>query len=143
MGHNLKQTISLLTRTPAALDALLRGLPEDWVLRDEGEKTWSATEVVEHLIHGEGTDWIPRVRMILEFGENETFRPFDRGGHKRGPRTKSLEQLLEEFARVRSENLKELHALKLGRGFRAPGTASCPGSRDAGTTGLPLGQRMT
>jgi hypothetical protein len=114
MGHNLKQTISLLTRTPAALDALLRGLPEDWVLRDEGEKTWSATEVVEHLIHGEGTDWIPRVRMILEFGENETFLPFDRGGHKRGPRTKSLEQLLEEFARVRSENLKELHALKLG-----------------------------
>ena len=140
MGHNLKQTISLLTRTPAALDALLRGLPEDWVLRDEGEKTWSATEVVEHLIHGEGTDWIPRVRMILEFGENETFRPFDRGGHKRGPRTKSLEQLLEEFARVRSGKLERVARFKAGAGgFRAPRTASCPGGRDAGTTALHLG----
>jgi hypothetical protein len=114
MGHNLKQTISLLTRTPAALDALLRGLPEEWILRDEGENTWSATEVVEHLIHGEGTDWIPRVKMILEFGGAEAFKPFDRGGHKRETRTKSLEQLLDEFARVRSENLRELHALKLG-----------------------------
>jgi hypothetical protein len=56
MEQNLPQTISLLTCTPAALHALLRDLPETWTLRKEGENTWSAFDVVGHLIHGERTD---------------------------------------------------------------------------------------
>ena len=113
MAHQLEQTISLLARTPAALDALLRELPEAWTLRNEGENTWSPFEVVGHLIHGERTDWISRARMILEFGETRTFETFDRGGHEREIHGKSLGQLLEEFRRVRSENLGELRALNL------------------------------
>src|SRR5438477_623330 len=62
MEQNLEHTISLLTRTPAALDALLRDLPETWTFRNEGEKSWSAFDVVGHLIHGERTDWRPRAR---------------------------------------------------------------------------------
>ena len=42
MEQNLDQTISLLSRTPAVLDALLRDLPEEWTLRNEGKDTWSA-----------------------------------------------------------------------------------------------------
>jgi hypothetical protein len=111
--HNLRDTISLLTRTPAALDALLRELPEAWTLRNEGEGTWTAFDVVGHLIHGERTDWMPRARMILEYGESRAFEPFDRLAQTQESRGKSLGHLLDEFARVRSTNLAELRALNL------------------------------
>jgi DinB superfamily len=109
----LPHTISLLTCTPAALNALLRDLPETWTLRNEGENTWSAFDVVGHLIHAERTDWMPRARMVLQFGETRAFAPFDRGGHAQEIQGKSLGQLLDEFARLRSENLSELRALNL------------------------------
>ena len=113
MEHNLKQTISLLTRTPAALNALLRGLPETWTLRNEGEGTWTVFDIVGHLIHGERTDWMTRARMILQSGTNQPFAPFDRRGHIHESQGKPLEQLLDEFSRLRSENLHELHNLNL------------------------------
>src|SRR5690242_4911016 len=113
MEPSLQQTVFLLTRTPAALNALLRDLPETWTLRNEGESTWSPFDVVGHLIHGERADWIPRIKLILQFGEGQTFVPFDREGHAREIRGKSIEHLLDEFARVRSENLAELGALNL------------------------------
>ena len=113
MQHNLQDTISLLARTPAALDALLRGLPETWARQNEGEKTWSAFDIVGHLIHGERTDWMPRAKMILQFGESKAFEPFDRWAQERESQGKSLAQLLDEFAPLRSENLNELRALNL------------------------------
>jgi hypothetical protein len=113
MEHNLAHTISLLTRTPAALDTLLRDLPEAWTLANEGENTWSAFDIVGHLIHGERTDWMARARKILQYGETQTFEPFDRLGQVRESQGKSLGQLLDEFARLRSKNLDELRALNL------------------------------
>jgi hypothetical protein len=115
MEHNLQHTMSLLTRTPAALDALLRNLPEMWTLRNEGENSWSAFDVVGHLIHAERTNWIPRVRVVLQFGENQPFAPFDRWAQVRETQGKVLEQLLDEFAHLRSESLGELRALNLRR----------------------------
>jgi hypothetical protein len=111
--HNLQDTISLLTRTPAALNALLRDLPESWTSRNEGENSWSAFEVVAHLIEAERTNWIPRARMVLQVGETQAFPSFDRGGHVRESQGKSLGQLLDEFARLRSKSLGELRALNL------------------------------
>src|SRR6266852_1737804 len=113
MEHNLQQTILLLTRTPAALNALLRDLPEKWTLRNEGENTWSAYDIVGHLIHGERTDWMPRARRVLQFGETQAFVPFDRWGQKRESEGKPLGQLLDEFARLRLEGLGELRAWNL------------------------------
>ncbi len=113
MEHSLQDTISLLTRTPAALNALLRDLPETWTLRNEGGNTWSPFDIVGHLAYAERADWIPRARMILEFGESRTFVPFDRLGQVRESQGKSLGQLLDEFARLRWENLGELRALNL------------------------------
>ena len=113
MEHNLPHTIALLTRTPAALNALLRDLPEEWTLRNEGESTWSAFDIVGHLVHAERADWVPRARMVLQFGETQAFEPFDRWGHVREIQGKSLAQLLDELARLRSENLGELRALNL------------------------------
>jgi DinB family protein len=111
--HNLQDTISLLARTPAALNALLRDLPETWTFRNEGEETWSAFDVVGHLIHGERTDWMPRAKRILEFGESKAFDPFDRWAQVRESQGKSLPQLLDEFADLRADNVKALRALNL------------------------------
>jgi DinB superfamily len=113
MEHDLSDTLALLTRTPAVLDALLRDLPEAWTHSKEGENTWNAFEVVGHLIHAERTDWMPRVRTILGSWEAREFEPFDRMGHVRKIQGRSLGDLLDEFARVRSDNLTDLRGLKL------------------------------
>jgi hypothetical protein len=110
---NLDDTIALLSNTPAALDALLRNLPERWIHRREGGDSWTAHEVVGHLIHGEQTDWMPRARMILQYGDSRAFDAFDRGGHKQEIEGKSIGQLLDEFAGARSENLTALRSLNL------------------------------
>ena len=113
MEHNLDHTVRLLARTPAGLDVLLRDLPQTWTSRNEGENTWSAFDVVGHLIHGERTDWMLRAKMIMQFGETRAFEPFDRWGQVRESEGKSLGELLDEFARLRRENLIELSALDL------------------------------
>jgi hypothetical protein len=110
---SLSETIAVLTRTSATLNALLRGLPPIWVHRNEGKDTWSAFDVVGHLIIGERTDWMPRARIILESGLERPFDPFDRLAQVENSQGKSLEQLLDEFARLRSENLGALQELNL------------------------------
>jgi hypothetical protein len=111
MGHDLENTIALLERTPAALDALLRGLPAMWTGNNEGGDTWNVPGVLAHLIHCEHEDWMPRLRMILEFGEERTFTPLDREGSARSGAGKTLDQLLDDFAGQRARNLAELRAL--------------------------------
>jgi DinB family protein len=113
MEHDLRETIPLLRRTPAVLDALLRDLPNNWTLRNEGSGTWSPYDVVGHLIHGERTNWLPRVRIILQYGETKAFGPFDRMGQFQESREQSLTKLLDEFARLRFENVNALEALHI------------------------------
>ena len=108
------EAIAVLTRTPAALNALLRGLPDIWVRGNEGQDTWSAFDIVGHLIVGERTDWMPRLRIILESGEARPFDPFDRVAQLKESQGKSLEQLLDNFARLRAKNVAALQALNLG-----------------------------
>jgi hypothetical protein len=115
---NLVEAIAVLTRTPATLDTLLRGMPDIWILRNEGRSTegkatWSAFDIVGHLIVGERTDWMPRARIILENGEAQPFHPFDRFAQEKESQGKSLEHLLGEFARLRSENVAALQSLNL------------------------------
>jgi len=113
MEFNLNQTTALLSGTPGVLNAFLRDLPDAWTTSDEGASTWSPFEIVAHLIFGERTDWIPRARIILQFGETKPFEPFDRSGHVREMQGKFLPQLLDEFARARSESLAALRAINL------------------------------
>lgn len=113
MEHNMNHTIALLSRTPAALNTLLRDLPETWTSRNEGENTWSVFDVVGHLIHAERTDWMPRAKFILQFGETRKFEPFDRWAQVRESEGKSLGQLLDEFACLRRESMVELRKLNL------------------------------
>jgi hypothetical protein len=113
MEANLDQIIALLERTPTALNALLRGLPEALTHSNEGGETWSAFDVLGHLIHADLTDWLPRAHWVLEFGESKPFPQFDRAGHLEITQGKSLAHLLDEFAEVRAEKLNELRALNL------------------------------
>src|SRR5579871_4776492 len=113
MEHNLEDSIALLSRTPAALNALLRDLPDRWTAQNEGGTTWSAFDVIGHLIHGERTDWMPRAERIFQHGESRAFEPFDRFAQAKESEGKTLPQLLDEFARMRSENLSKLRALNL------------------------------
>jgi len=110
---SLVEAMAVLSRTPAILNALLRGLPNIWVRCDEGKDTWSAFDIVGHLICGERTDWMPRVRILLENGEAQPFDPFDRFAQLKESQDKSLEQLLDDFAHLRRENLAALQALNL------------------------------
>jgi hypothetical protein len=115
---SLAEAIALLTRTPATLNAQLRGLPNIWVRRNEGlinqgKDTWSAFDIVGHLIVGDRTDWMPRVHVILDSGEARPFDPFDRFAQMKVSQNKSLEQLLDDFARQREESLAALQALNL------------------------------
>lgn len=110
MHQSLKTTIAVLERTPATLDALLRGLPEEWTRANEGEGTWSAFDVVVHLINCERTNWVRRARVILEskHGEVPELPPFDRWGEIRESHAKPLGELLDTFARERAENLRRV-----------------------------------
>lgn len=104
----LRDGIAVLERTPATLRTMLTGLPARWIDATEGPETWSPYVIVGHLIHGERTDWIPRAALILAQGPQRRFEPFDRFGQFRESEGKSLAVLLDEFARLRTENLATL-----------------------------------
>jgi hypothetical protein len=110
---SLDLSIPILERTPAVLRAMLAGLPDEWVRATDGPETWSAFDVVGHLIHGEKTDWIPRVRHILEKGESVPFAPFDREAMFEASRGKTVDALLDEFATLRAGNVSSLQKLAL------------------------------
>ena len=113
MEFQLDQAQEILRRTPATLNSLLRHLPEEWALSNEGPESWSPFDVLGHLIHGEEADWIPRAKIILEYGEKRAFEPFDRFAMLEKSRGQSLGDLLDRFEWLRGESLKELEGMSL------------------------------
>jgi hypothetical protein len=113
MSFDLAEGCAVLERTPAVLSAWLAGLPESWARADEGPQTWSAFDIVGHLIDGEETDWIPRARIILAQGPDRRFVPFDRLRHLRLNAERPLGELLGRFASLRAANLETLRGWRL------------------------------
>lgn len=113
MEFQLDRAKQILGRTPATLNTLLRGVSDEWVLGNEGPDTFSPFDVVGHLIHGEETDWIPRAKIILEHGEDHPFEPFDRFAMFEKSKGKSLGELLDTFARLRGESMRQLEQMNL------------------------------
>jgi hypothetical protein len=113
MQSTLPELTAVLSRTPSVLRALLAGLPEELLLANEGEATFSPRDVIGHLIHAEKTDWMVRVRLILERGEAHAFAPFDRFAFRDGIQAQSTASLLDEFDAVRGANLADLDAQAL------------------------------
>ena len=123
MEFDLELSIDVLSRTPRTLRALLGGLAEPWVRGREGADTFSAFDVVGHLIDGEETDWIPRARIILAKGENPRFEPYDRFRHRARNAGRSLASLLDELEDLRSANLTLLRSWRtLEADLDLPGT---------------------
>lgn len=102
MEFDLSRGLAVFERTPPTFRALLGGLPEAWTAPNKGPETFSAFEKLGHLIHGERTDWIPRARIILAQSQDRRFEPFDRFVHRRKCRGKDVQQLLDEFALLRT-----------------------------------------
>jgi hypothetical protein len=109
----LEECLPILARTPATLDTLLRDLPEVWVTATEGPGTWSPYAVMGHLVHAEKTDWMPRLKIILEHGTIRPFDVFDRGAQFQTVNRPPLPALLDEFCRLRQDNLAHLRELSL------------------------------
>jgi len=109
----LDECFSVLERTPATFDALLRDLPQAWTAATEGPDTWSPYMVIGHLLHAEKADWMPRLGIILEHGPSRPFDAFDREAQFRESSPKSLTTLLDEFKALRRDNLARLQALNL------------------------------
>lgn len=113
MTYRLDEAMAVLERTPAILRAWLADLPEPWLRATEGSGTWCSIDIVGHLIHGERTDWIPRVEHLLSKGEAEPFPPFDREAMFAASKGRSFPELLETFATLRASSLTRLRELRL------------------------------
>lgn len=113
MKFDLNRSIEILERSPKVYKTLLSGLSEHWTTCNEGKNTWSAFDIIGHLIHGELTDWMPRTMIILSDDGSKTFEPFDRFAQKEASLGKSLDELLEEFSLLRNQNISTLKSLDL------------------------------
>jgi hypothetical protein len=113
MHFKLAHATDILSRTPGILRSLLGNLPDEWTSGNEGEQTWSPFDVLGHLIHGELTDWLPRIRIIVEAGESKAFEPFDRFAQFEASKGKSVEELLATFEEVRSNSIEALNKMNL------------------------------
>jgi hypothetical protein len=112
-NFNLKEAIEFLERTPAVLISLLSGLSDRWIYNNEGGESWNPYDIVGHMIHGEKKDWVRRAKTIPEYGEEKPFEPFDRFAQFKESEGKTLNDLLEEFAKLRNENIDVLHKIDL------------------------------
>ena len=103
LTFNLQNAVAVLERTPRVLETLLSGLPDAWTMGNEGRESWSPFDVVGHLIDGETTDWMARLRIILQGGPNRRFEPFDRFRHLGRNKERALGELLAEFRDLREK----------------------------------------
>ncbi len=108
--HHIEE---ILTRTPATLRSLLSGVSDFWLHATYGSDTFSPFDVVGHLIEGEKTDWMVRARLILEHADSRPFEKYDRYAQFEASRGKTIDNLLDEFAELRTGNLQSLRALRL------------------------------
>lgn len=115
MEYNINKALEILERTPKTLSVFLLNVSDEWVLCNEGDNTWSVFDVVGHLIHGEKTDWMQRLEIILNDSNNKAFESFDRFAQFENSKGKTLSQLLEEFSELRTKNLKHFKALNLSK----------------------------
>lgn len=108
MNFDLKEAVEILERTPRTLEVFLSGLSDDWLECNEGTDTWNAKEVVGHLIEAEISDWMPRLKIILQKGEDRTFPPFDRFAHLKKTSEQSIDEKLLKFQVLRKQNIEIL-----------------------------------
>jgi hypothetical protein len=113
MIFDLEKAKEIISRTPETLNSLLSGLSDEWIYNNEGDKSWNPFDILGHLIHGEKTDWLPRIRIILSQNENTKFEAFDRFAQFDNSVGKTMDALLNEFAALREKNIRELESMNI------------------------------
>ncbi len=113
MSFDLVEALEILERTPSVLNSLLQGLSDTWLNGDEGEETFSPLDVIGHLIEGERSLWVARIKRILEEGKEIPFDSFDELSFREEMEGKRSGQLLQEFHQLRIDNLRYVFDLKL------------------------------
>ena len=113
MQFQIPEAVQVLERTPAVMDALLRGQSPAWLNARIDPDSFTPVDVLGHLIFGELTDWIPRARIILEHRDSRPFDPFDRRGFAPLIENKPIAELLDQFAELRRKNVYFLHSFAL------------------------------
>ncbi len=112
MNFDLNKSIEILSNTPTVLESLLYNLSNEWLYTNEGPDTWSPFDIVGHLVHGEKTDWMERMDIILN-KEDKHFRSFDRFAQFNESKGKSINDLLAEFRSLREKNIAVVKDLGL------------------------------
>ena len=107
MRFDIGKTVEILRQTPYTLERFLAELSPEWTQFGGGFNDWSPYDVLGHLIHAEETDWIPLAEIILA-KDGRVFEKFDRMAQFERSAGKGLNELLEEFAHLRSENVAKL-----------------------------------
>ncbi len=115
MNFTIDKSLEILERTPATVRAMLHHLSTDWIMANEGENTWSPYDIIGHYIHGEKTDWVPRMEIILSDNPDKHFVPFDRFAQYTNSKGKTMEQLLDEFEFLRKENVAILRSKNISK----------------------------
>ncbi len=113
MQLKVGEITDVLSRTPAVLTALLTGIGSDVLEHRAAPGSFSPMDVLGHLIHGEKTDWVPRIKLILASGDTVPFVAFGRRGFEEAIRGRSGEDLLAELTSLRQANLEYLAGLRL------------------------------
>jgi len=113
MDFKLDKAVEILERTPGVIEELLKGLSQEWIMNNEGSDTWSPYDILGHLIHGEKTDWIVRMEIIISDNNDKTFQPFDRFAQFEQSKGKTLQQLIDEFKELRNQNIAILNSKKI------------------------------
>ena len=108
MKFNLSEAIVILERTPLVVENMLKDIPEEFIMNNEGPDTWSPYDIVGHFIHGEKTDWIVRMNIILSDNVDKKFTPFDRFAQFNNSKGKTLTQLIDEFKDLRKQSIATL-----------------------------------
>jgi hypothetical protein len=112
MKFDINKSIEILERTPLVIEQMLKGISDDWAKNNEGGDSWSPYDIVGHLVHGEKTDWVARMEIIL-LNDDKKFTPFDRFAQFNDSKGKSLETLIEEFKALRKKNIVKLRLKKI------------------------------
>ncbi len=112
MKFDLNKSIEVLERTPSVVEQMLSGISDDWVVNNEGGDSWSPYDIVGHLVHGEKTDWVVRMEVIL-LNDDKKFEPFDRFAQIKDSKGKTLQMLIDEFKALRKKNIVKLRLKKI------------------------------
>jgi len=113
MNFSLNSTLQILESTPGVLKAWLTQLNDEWTKNNEGENTWSAKDIVAHLIICEKTNWLVRAKIILSQDSEKILVPIDMSAHFDSSRNTTLNDLIKNFTELREASVKELKSFNL------------------------------